>query len=115
MENNDYIESGDIITTGEHFAVQLDRNWGGGTSFRTLKYATYYSDIYILGLQESNVEKDLISWKKVTLAELVLIADKKIVQDLQAIQSLVRLGYKGLHSHNEHQLAEIEWRMYGYR
>ncbi len=93
------------------WAVQLNYTIGAGSPFKTIKWATWYNSNMPFGYQETNEPIDMIGWTIATDADLVLFGDQELVDDIQQLRALVRLGYKGAHSTPEILMSEIEWRM----
>lgn len=101
---NRYTSDGTIFykDSGKIWAVQIDYNYGGGGApFKTIKWATWKNENVILSLQETNEPPDMWGWKVATQADIVLYATPEIANNINNIQKLIELGYKGRFSTKE--------------
>lgn len=115
MLKNRYTDSGTIFFKPEEnsWIVQINYNFGGGgASFKVVKWATWENPHFICALQETNEDPEMYGWKIATDADIVLYCkNQNIIDNLEKIKALIRLGYKGKHATSDTLLAEIEWRM----
>ncbi len=114
MEKNRYTPNGTVFYDPyekEAWAVQIEYNLGGGGApFKTLKWATWSNEFYLMGLQESNEDPNMYGWKVATDADIILYATPEIADKIKLIKNMVTFGYTGKHSTRKEIIDELEWR-----
>ena len=114
MEKNRYTPNGTVFYDPyekEAWAVQIEYNLGGGGApFKTLKWATWSNEFYLMGFQETNEDPDMYGWKVATDADIILYATPEIADKIRLIKNMVEFGYTGKHSTRKEIIDELEWR-----
>lgn len=84
---------------------------GGGAPFKTIAHASRYNSHNTFSFMETNESPELYGWELADDSTLVLYGTQDIIDRVEKLKALVRLGYRGQHQTKKELMDELEWRM----